>query len=643
MVFFVDKCMADKDMKGLKRGLRAAIEQLDMSNSRVMLASFSRNLFIHLNSGASRFTRQVTVSCSNSIDHLLKILGIKIPKNAKNVNLGQLGDLANKLFFSDAEALLRSVDNLSNDFWVTPNNERAQRATGRCLELVVQLLSTLNVKGVRFMNFLSGPATVSKGRVSSPPLNEFIRKAVDLENNKEIQKMCLAAIDFYNILAAKFVANQYVFDLFAHSLDQFGLYEMKNLVSTTGGTVYLDEEFKDERFDETLIKHLSKERIPTYSEESEEPEFVESGYNLMSEGNIKIRLSKQLRVVGCIGNVKTLKDKALAQMIGTNTFGEGNTTSWYAGSLDFDSTYMFLLEVAERQRAKAFQSNTPVFMQFITEYKHSNGQKLLRVVTIEKPMVGYRKPIEILDYVDQLSIVTSIAKIAGLRSYKQDSKMVTRFVDKTLINIMKKFQINGSIPGPLNLLPQYFYYLRKSVFVLKYGTSLDEMAYFRLILLRENTSNIMVMIQPQILQYSLNEEEATAVLPDVSCMKKDVVLLADTYFNFVVWQGLTIKQWVDEGYHEKEEFANVRQLVEAPDADMEFIKEERFFLSKVIRCHFGSPQERFLKAKLNPEKASDEGLQMGVNEIEESGNFISDEASLSDFMAKLLKFISKKK
>merc|ERR1712232_747055 len=202
-------------------------------------------------------------------------------------------------------------------------------------------------------------------------------------------------------------------------------------------------------------------------------------------------------------------------------------------------------------------------------------------ITMEKPMVGYKKPIEILDYIDQLSVVISIAKIAGLRSLKQDSRMVTRFVDKTLINIMKKFQINGTIPQPLNLLPQYFYYLRKSVFVLKFGTSLDEMAYFRLILLRENTSNCMVMIQPQILQYSLNEEEPSAVLPDSSCMRKDVVLLADTYFNFVVWQGLNIKQWVDEGYHQKEGFENVAQLVNAPDADIHFINQERFFISKI--------------------------------------------------------------
>lgn len=633
--------MLSKDMNGLKRGLKAAVQEMDWTNTRVVLASFSRNLFLHLNPGTSRFTRQVTISCSNSIDHLLNLLGIKVSKTANAGGPAYSQETEKKLFFSDKDALLRSIDDLKTDFWISPTNERPQRATGRCLEMMVQLFSSLKVKGARFIGFLSGPGTVSNGRVAQLPLSSFIRKAVDLEKNKEVQKICLSAIDFYDNLAAKFVANQFIFDLFAHSLDQFGLYEMKNLLGFTGGTVYLDEEFEDVRFDETLLKHLSKEKVPVLSE-NDELETTEAGLNLASEVHLHIKLSKQLKVVGCLGNVRSLKDKSQSQMIGTNTFGEGNTTSWYAGSMDFDSTYMFLLEVAEKQRAKAFAHHTHVHFQVLAEYKHPNGQRVMRVITMEKPMVNYRKPGEILDYVDQLSLVISIAKIAGLRSLRQDSRMVTRFVDKTLINIMKKFQINGTIPSPLNLLPQYFYYLRKSVFVLKFGTSLDEMVYFRLVLMRENTSNCMVMIQPQVLQYSLNDEEAVAVLPDSSCMRKDVVLLADTYFNFVIWQGLNIKQWVDEGYHLKPEFSNVAELVEAPDKDIKFINEERFFVSKVIRCHFGSPNERILKAKLNPEKTKSDGLETSVNEIEESGNFISDEASLSDFMSKLLKFIKKK-
>ena len=45
------------------------------------------------------------------------------------------------------------------------------------------------------------------------------------------------------------------------------------------------------------------------------------------------------------------------------------------------------------------------------------------------------------------------------------------------------------------------------------------------------------MIQPQIIEYSLNNDEPVPVLPNLSCLKSDVVLLADTYFNIIIWYG----------------------------------------------------------------------------------------------------------
>ena len=641
-------------MEGLKRGLKTAFSQMDMSNTRVMLTSFSRNLFITLNPGQFRFNHQVTVSCSNSFDQLLKILNINLPKKTldnKTLNGKSLltPEMESKLFFSDPEKLIQAIDNLMNDPWVTPNNQRPQRATGRCLELISQLMSSIKLTGVRFIGCLSGPATVSKGRVATLPIGEFMRKAVDLENNKDTQKICQEAIEFYESLAAKFVASKFIFDLFAHSLDQFGLYEMRSLLISTGGTVYLDEEFKDIQFDRTLSKHLSKEKEIIYPEQEVQDEEIEieptykyENLNLNSQARLHIRLSKELRVVGCVGNVHSLKDKSLPHSIGTNTIGEGNTTSWNLGSIDQDSTYLFLLELAVRARNKAFSLHRSVYVQFMIQYKHSSGREILRVVTIEKPLVGYSKPVEILDYLDQLTIIATFAKVAAYKSYQQESGMVTRFVDKSLINILRKFKINESIPENLTLLPQYFYYLRKSVFVNKFGTSLDEMVYFRVAMMGETLNNCLVMIQPQILEYIIDQEEGTAVLPDSSCMKKDVILLADNYFNFVLWRGLVIKEWVDKGYHLQEEFSNLKALLETPEVDLKFTQDERIYFGKVYRCHFGSPEERHLKSKLNPEKGDSGDFQTSVNEIEESGNFISDESSLSEFMEKLLKFINRK-
>lgn len=627
-----------------------------------MIASFSRNLFLHLNPGKSRISRQLTVSCSNSIQHLLNLLGVrttdpktqkKISKNAAQKKIEAVA-LEEKLFFTDRDKLLAAVDNILKDPWSVPANERPQRATGRFIELTSQLLEHLNARGTRIITFLSGPATIGKGRVATLPKQEFMRKAVDLENNnKQLNKIWQESTEFYNSLAARLAGYEQTLDLFAFSLDQFGLFEMRQMIAQTGGSIYLDEEFRDPRFAETLTRFLTPQpMLQSVTHEDGGTEMVETeerlGTRMRTKVKINLRLSKELRVMGCVGNVRSLKDKPMPAMISKNSIGEGNTLSWNAGSADHDSSYLFILEISERDKSKALTPHRPVYMQFQIQYVDAAGRLILRVLTIERLIIGYSKPQEMLPYLDQLTILATFAKVAALRSYNQDSKIVTRFVDKSLINILRRFRIKGGIPEELNLLPQYFYYLRKSVFVKKFGTSLDEMAYYRLIILKENLDNVLVMIQPQLLQYSLDQAEGQAVSPDSSAMQKDVVLLADSYFHFVIWQGLHIKQWVDAEYHLQPEYENIKFLIEAPEKDVSYTLDERFYLTKTIRCHFDSPNERILKAKLNPDQGQAHGgTLVGEGQWAESGggaevteNFVSDEASLGQFMSKLVSFIN---
>ena len=54
-------------------------------------------------------------------------------------------------------------------------------------------------------------------------------------------------------------------------------------------------------------------------------------------------------------------------------------------------------------------------------------------------------------------------------------------------------------------------------------------------------------------------------------------------------------------------------------------------------AYSGSPTEWFLKSKLNPETQD-----LKNSEAIESGNFCSDDASLSEFMKKLIQVINKK-
>ncbi len=90
--------------------------------------------------------------------------------------------------------------------------------------------------------------------------------------------------------------------------------------------------------------------------------------------------------------------------------------------------------------------------------------------------------------------------------------------------------MRDGVPDELSLIPQYLYYLRKNSALKTMVSSLDEMAFFKLIVYRENVENCLVIVQPQIIEYSLENEEPIPVLPDLDCMKKEVVLLADTFF-----------------------------------------------------------------------------------------------------------------
>ena len=146
------------------------------------------------------------------------------------------------------------------------------------------------------------------------------------------------------------------------------------------------------------------------------------------------------------------------------------------------------------------------------------------------------------------------------------------------------------------------------------------------------------MIQPQIIEYSLQNEDPVPVMPDMDCMKNEVVLLADTYFNIIIWRGNTIKSWIDQEYHLQEGYEYLQNLVNLPEEDCQLIIEDRLIHPFKMYAHPGSPTERYLKSRLNPENKN----LNKEHEAVQSGNFVTDDASLSEFMKKLIQVINQK-
>jgi protein transport protein SEC23 len=57
------------------------------------------------------------------------------------------------------------------------------------------------------------------------------------------------------------------------------------------------------------------------------------------------------------------------------------------------------------------------------------------------------------------------------------------------------------------------------------------------------------------------------VQANLDCLKKDVILLVDTFFSVLIWKGRNIKEWESAGYHLQEEYAHLKNLLEMPYED----------------------------------------------------------------------------
>merc|ERR1712039_834092 len=160
-------------------------------------------------------------------------------------------------------------------------------------------------------------------------------------------------------------------------------------------------------------------------------------------------------------------------------------------------------------------------------------------------------------------------------------------------------------------------------------------AYYRTLVVRENTMNSLVMIQSALLQYSFDDPQPQPVLLDATSLKNNVILLLDAFFQVVIWRGEMIQAWYDAGYHEKEEYANFAALLRAPAEDAKQILGDRFPVPRYIQTNAGGSQARFLTSKVNPSQTHNN--QSGFGGAGEGNYVITDDVSLKVFMEHLIK------
>ena len=73
--------------------------------------------------------------------------------------------------------------------------------------------------------------------------------------------------------------------------------------------------------------------------------------------------------------------------------------------------------------------------------------------------------------------------------------------------------------------------------------------------------------------------------------------------------------WKREGYHEKEEFANFKELLESPVLDAQDLLSNRFPIPRYVVTEQGGSQARFLLSKVNPSQTHNNSIYGGVSEF----------------------------
>ena len=493
---------------------------------------------------------------------------------------------------SECEFMLTSIlESMGRDPWPVAADERPKRCTGVALAVAGALLEcTYAGHGAHICLLVGGPATEGPGMIVGSKLEDELRSHTDIE--KDNAPLLKKATKHYDELATRLVNAGHSVSVWGCALDQVGFYEMKACVDRTGGVFIMAESFTHPMFKRSLEKFFERD--------------AEGGGYLKRHfvATVEVECSRELAITGMIGPCASLQRKSAAVSTDTEV-GIGGTNAWRICSLDPDTTLGVFFEVIN-PHGNPIPDGHYRYVQFRTTYQHSSGEYRLRVATCAGRW-GDGNDLALLSAgFDQEASAVLMARLAVYRTENEEAFDILRWLDRLLIRLCARFgEYQRDRPetfrlgATLSLYPQFMFHLRRSNLLQVFNTSPDESAYFRSHLARVPVGDALLMVQPSLIQYTL-EQPPTPVLLDVASVRPEAILLLDAFFFVVVFCGDTIAQWRKAGYHLQHEFRNLAELLQAPRRDAEHFIEHRFPYPRYIETDQHGSQARFLLAKLNP-------------------------------------------
>ncbi|KAL7057158.1 hypothetical protein AAHC03_019138 [Spirometra sp. Aus1] len=631
-LYVMDTCLEEVEFTNLKSSIQQSIAALPPS-TLVGLITFGRMVHIHrLNSGpiAKSWVFKGTKDYTGA--QIQSMLGIGRSAAHGRSSVSSMpgpaadGDLPQNKFLQRVEFCSASLNallaELAPDPWPVPQGKRALRSCGAALSIAIGLLeSTFPNVGARILTFLGGPCSQGPGAVVDDNLKNIIRSHHDIE--KDNCPYMRKAIKHYESLANRAAQNSHVVDLFSCHLDQTGLHEMRYLANYTGGHIVMCDSFASTLFQQNFQRYLLKD--------------AEGNFKMGFAAQMEVKTSRDLKVSGCIGSCFSANVKT--GCTSDNEVGIGHTSVWRLNGLTPASTFGIFFDVTNQHQAPLPPGGRG-YVQIVTQYQHASGQRRVRATTACRNWIdAASQQAHLVAGFDQEAAAVLMARMAMFKAETADGRDVLRWLDRQLIKLCHKFgeyqkddAASFRLPDEFAFYPQFMFHLRRSPFIQVFNNSPDETAYYRHVLNTEDCSNSLLMIQPSLIAFRLDGTDE-AVLLDSSSIQPDTVLLMDSFFHVLIYQGENIVKWRKAGYLEMPEYAYLRDVIERPRAEAQELLRTRFPLSRYIDTEHDGSQARFLLSKVNPSTTHN---MFGFGQDAGSA-VLTDDVSLQGFMDHLKK------
>ncbi|KAF9407814.1 hypothetical protein HW555_012291 [Spodoptera exigua] len=624
----VDTCLDEEELGALKDSLQTSLSLMPQ-NALVGLITFGRMVQIHElgTEGISKCyvfkgTKDLT---AKQIQEQLAIGRVNAPNPQQRPGAPAPQPPAHR-FLQPVKtcdmALTDLLGELGRDPWPLGVGKRPLRSSGVALSLAVGLLEvTYPNTGGRIMLFLGGPCSQGPGQVVNDELKQPIRSHHDI--HKDNAKYMKKAIKHYEALSLRAATNGHSIDIYSCALDQTGLMEMKQCCNSTGGHMVMGDSFNSSLFKQTFQRVFAKDQ--------------RGDYKMAFNGTLEVKCSRELKISGAIGSCVSLNVKG--PCVSDQEVGMGNTCQWKMCTFTPSTTMAIFFEVVNQHAAVPQGGRGCV--QFITQYQHSSGQRRVRVTTVARNWGDAAVSLHHISAgFDQEAAAVVMARLVVYRAELEDGPDVLRWLDRMLIRLCQKFGEYGKddpnsfrLSENFSLYPQFMYHLRRSQFLQVFNNSPDETTFYRHMLMREDLTQSLIMIQPILYSYSFGGPPEPVLL-DTSSIQPDRILLMDTFFQILIYHGETIAQWRELRYQDMAEYESFAQLLRAPIDDAQEILQSRFPVPRYIDTEHGGSQARFLLSKVNPSQTHNNMYAYGGDG---GAPVLTDDVSLQVFMEHLKK------